>query len=243
MVVYVGEEEDPHCRSRFARWTGRCLLVSLTAARRCLFAPTFQICLEREIPPKRLKVTDTLLGGSSHLASVLRTMASFRPLGLWDPFQMTELHGLYMGGLLTTSNYLHPLGAHPPSSQDPGWRDACERSLGTHRTPSRNLPSLLVPSFFFIKTVWILYQEPFLLGKKLWWKLCVYKKVGTYYNPDVATIFVGEGCDGFTGKSETRERREGAQPFGVRCFVGRGEVWWRFRNFNMPLETNMTPEK
>lgn len=42
-VVYVGEAEDPHCRSRLSRWTGRCLLVSLTAARRCLFAPTFRI--------------------------------------------------------------------------------------------------------------------------------------------------------------------------------------------------------
>ena len=53
------------------------------------------------------------------------------------------------------------------------------------------------------------------MGKKDCGNYMFTKKLGTYYNPDVATIFFGEGCDGFTGQSETRERREGARAFGV----------------------------
>ena len=45
-------------------------------------------------------------------------MVSFRPLriGLWDPFQMAEIHGEYKRGDPNLS--LQVLGAHPPNFQD-----------------------------------------------------------------------------------------------------------------------------
>jgi len=47
----------------------------------------------------------------------LVTMASFSPLriGLRDPFQMAELHGLHMGVFLAT-NWDDPPSTQPPTS-------------------------------------------------------------------------------------------------------------------------------